>query len=434
MKSGSETIVAPASGSGRSAIAVFRISGDAAEEVVQAVLADAPLPVPRRAAVRTLRDPETKAPIDQALVLWMPGPSSFTGEDVVELHTHGGSAVRTAVLRALLATRSCRLAEPGEFTRRAFLHGRLDLTAAEGLADLIDAETEAQRRQAFRQLEGALSVRVERWRDRLLEASALLVAGLDFSDEGDVADDLDAPAMALMASVEGEIAGLLRSDGRGERLRDGFAVAIAGPPNAGKSTLLNAIAKRDVAIVSPQPGTTRDPIEVRCDLDGLPVLLVDTAGLRDTADVVEQAGISRALDRMRTADLVLWLRPPDGEGPPPSTSTTLVVDTKADLAEGSGTALAVSAVTGAGMDALLGAIREAAEGALGSGDSVITRERHRAALTDAARHLARAREAGAPELVADDLRSALRSLEALLGRVDVEDVLGRVFSSFCIGK
>jgi len=481
-----DTIYAPASGHGRAAVATIRISGPASGEGLARLLRGR-LPEARRASLRRLVHPATGELLDQALVLWMPGPASFTGEDQAELQIHGGLAVRSAVLQALGALPHHRLAEPGEFTRRAFLNGRLDLTEVEGLADLIDAETEAQRRQALRQMSGDLSGRIASWRERLVDALASCEAALDFSDEDDVPDDVAAGALAAGAEVRREIARALAGAGRGERLREGFQVVIAGPPNAGKSTLLNALARRDVAIVSPVAGTTRDIIEVRCDLGGLPVIFVDTAGLRESRDEIEREGIARARARVESADLVLWLVPPatntapfqsslentlhphaevpaegwprsthnrfasfeaslreapqdeDGGCSPASSAARLHVATKADLGPvPPGVDLAVSARTGAGLPDLLSRIEEIAGRAMeAGGDAVLTRERHRDVLTRVVDCLDRATlsgQTGAIELLAEDLRLALRQLGRMTGAVDVEEVLDRIFSSFCIGK
>jgi tRNA modification GTPase len=391
--------------------------------------------------LRRLFDSVSGELLDQALVLWLPGPGTFTGEDQAELHIHGGLAVRAAVIAALSRIPDCRMAEPGEFTRRAFVKGRLDLSAVEGLADLIDAETEAQRRQALRQLEGALASQVQDWRRRLIEASACLEAALDFTDEEDVPAEIAAQALGLMAEVRKEIAAALADAARGERLRDGFTVVIAGPPNSGKSTLLNALARRDVAIVSPIAGTTRDAIEVRCDLGGLPVTFVDTAGLHDTLDPIEHAGIARTEAHIEKADLVLWLRPADASGPEASREPlrSIGVRTKADLANGAPISgeLAISAKTGSGIDGLIDRVRQEAEATLGGGDALITRERHRIALSETADALKRAEAvlgAGQDELAAEDLRLALRALGRITGQVDVEEVLDRIFGQFCIGK
>ncbi|HEX2556309.1 MAG TPA: tRNA uridine-5-carboxymethylaminomethyl(34) synthesis GTPase MnmE [Microvirga sp.] len=434
----SDTIFAAASGFGRAAVTVVRISGPGTGTVLEAIAGGVPAQA-RRMSLRTLRDPGTAEPLDQALVVWMPGPHSFTGEDQAELQIHGGLAVRAAVLRALARLEGCRPAEAGEFTRRAFLNGRMDLSRVEGLADLIDAETEAQRRQALRQLEGRLGDAVEAWREEALQILALLEAALDFSDEGDVPETLEREAAGRIGRLRGAVAGVLEQRG-GERLREGFVVVLAGAPNAGKSTLLNALAQREVAIVSPVAGTTRDAIEVRCDLGGLPVVVVDTAGLRDGTDPVEREGVARARARAAAADLVLWLVAP-GESPPPHRDGTrsLVVRTKADLdAEAGGADLAVSARTGAGMASLLERIATEARLGLGGGDAVITRERHRAAFEAAEAALSRAgailAAAGATELAAEEVRLATRAIGRVTGRVDVEDVLDRLFASFCIGK
>jgi tRNA modification GTPase len=455
----SDTIFALASGFGRAGIAVIRISGPEAAKTVGALLDRrsqqeqqrgardetlGKLPQPRRASLRRRYNPVSGELLDQALVLWLPGPGTFTGEDQVELHIHGGLAVRAAVLGALTRLPGCRAAEPGEFTRRAFVNGRLDLSAVEGLADLIDAETEAQRRQALRQLEGALAHQVQDWRRRLIEASACLEAALDFTDEEDVPAEIADRASVLMDGVRNEIQAALADASRGERLREGFGVVIAGPPNSGKSTLLNALARRDVAIVSPIAGTTRDAIEVRCDLGGLPVTFVDTAGLRETLDPIEHAGIARTQAHMEKADLVLWLEPPDadiGAARPEGGSATIRVRTKADVAHptpgSEPEVIAISAKTGSGLDTLIDRVRTQVEAGLGVGDALITRERHRVALAETAASLERADavlRTGRDELAAEDLRLALRALGRITGQVDVEEVLDRIFGQFCIGK
>ena len=299
-----DTIYALSSGRPPAAIAVVRISGPRAGVALNALIGR--IPDPRKAALARIhgRDGEI---VDQALALWFPGPQSETGEDVAELQLHGGHAVVAAVFAALAQIDGLRPAEAGEFTRRAFENGKLDLTAVEGLADLVMAETEGQRRQAFRQMTGALRDRSENWRTQLIQALALVEARIDFSDEADVPQDLVTPALQIARSLEGDIASVLAEGNRGERLREGFFVAIAGPPNAGKSTLLNRIAKREAAIVSPYAGTTRDVIEVHLDLDGLPVTLLDTAGIRETDDPVEIEGVRRARERAAAADLILWV-------------------------------------------------------------------------------------------------------------------------------
>jgi tRNA modification GTPase len=300
-----DTIFALSSGRPPAAIAVIRISGPHAGAALKALTGK--IPEPRKARFARLRDPQTNEPIDEALALWFPAPASETGEDVAELQLHGGRAVIAATLAALSGIDGLRPAEAGEFTRRAFENGKLDLTAVEGLADLVMAETQGQRRQALRQMQGALRERAESWRERLIRALALTEARIDFSDEADVPADLAAPALALARGLASEIEAVLSDGHRGERLRDGLVVAIAGPPNAGKSTLLNRIARREAAIVSPYAGTTRDVIEVHLDLDGWPVTLLDTAGIRDSDDPVEREGVRRARQRAAAADLVLWV-------------------------------------------------------------------------------------------------------------------------------
>lgn len=434
------TIFAPASGFGRAAVAVIRISGPASASVL--IRLSGSLPAPRRLVLRTLRAPQVQETLDQALVVWMPGPGTFTGEDMAELHLHGGPAVRAAVLGALAALPGCIPAEPGAFTRRAFLNGRLGLTEAEGIADLINAETEAQRRQALRQLDGALGRRVAAWRDRLIDLLAGVEAALDFSDEGDVDDDaLDAALFAKARVIRDAIAAALDDGGRGERLRDGFTVVLAGPPNAGKSTLLNALSRRDAAIVSPVPGTTRDVIEVRCDLGGLPVLLIDTAGLREAGDALEAEGIRRTRARIAQADLVLLLAEAGSISDVTDLSVpmppVLRVQTKADLSEGSRSAEGhvISAMTGEGLDTLLDAIEHHASVSIGGEAALITRQRHREGLTRCRDHLDRlVQGAVLPELAAEDLRLAVRALGEVAGQVGVEEILDRLFSGFCIGK
>jgi tRNA modification GTPase len=442
-----ETLFAPASGFGRAAVAVIRISGPAAGAALVAL--GGTLPPPRRMSLRTLRDPADHAVLDRALVAWFPGPATYTGEDMVELHLHGGVGVRSGVLAALARLPGCRAAGPGAFTRRAVLNGRMDLAEAEAVADLIDAETEGQRRQALRQLDGVLSRQVAAWRAAAIDCLAAAEAALDFSDEGDVDDSgLDAALAERAGALRAAIVAALRDGRRGERLREGFSVVLAGAPNAGKSTLLNALSRREVAIVSESPGTTRDAIEVRLDLGGLPVLLVDTAGLRETAEPVEREGIARSRARIAAADLVLALVPP-GEPVPDLGAVAArvrVVHTKADLRDadprgdasppGPADGLSVSARTGSGLPALLDALQADAEAALGQGDALVTRTRHRVALEACVAHLDRllAGATGLPELAAEDLRLAVRALGEVAGHVGVEDVLDRLFSGFCIGK
>lgn len=443
MPSPSTTIFALSSGRAPSAIAIVRVSGPQAAAAVERLCAR--LPAPRLAHVATLRDLDGSA-IDEAVVLWCPAPRSATGEDVAEFHVHGGRAVIAALFDALGAIDGLRPAEPGEFTRRAFENGKLDLTEAEAVDDLIHADTDRQRRQALRHLKGLLGARAESWRQQIIEASALIEAGIDFSDEGDVAADLVAPALRKVAALRAEIEEVLAASAQSERLRDGLTVAIAGPPNAGKSTLLNRLARREAAIVSPYAGTTRDAIEVHLDLDGYPVTLIDTAGLRDTDDPVEQEGVRRARERARTSDLVLWLVDATAAAAPPQATDdhapVWTVRNKIDLVDGgSGDAgparFAISAASGEGVAALVDALVAHAADFFGSGEmALVSRARHRTLLRETAAALGRAEQAAGQgdELVAEELRIAIHSLGRLTGWVDVEDVLDVIFREFCIGK
>lgn len=424
-----DTIFAPASGAGLAAIAVMRLSGPATPAILHA-LAGAP-PPPRRASLRRLRGPDGET-LDHAMVLWFPAPASYTGEDAAELHLHGGRAVTEAVAAALLAA-GARPAEPGEFTRRAFLNGKLDLLAAEAVADLVEAETEAQRRQALRQLEGALGDLCRGWADRLLTLMAREEALIDFPDE-DLPPALAAEAEAARAALAAELTAHLDDAHRGERLREGLVFAVTGPPNVGKSSLVNALAEREVAIVSPHPGTTRDALETRLILGGVPVTLVDTAGLREAADPIEAEGIRRARAHAAAADLVLALAEAGSDAP--ITPGTLAIATKTDLggAVPPG-ALGISTRTGAGLEALRARLAaEATRLTAAAGPPPLTRARHRAALTAARDALVAAGSAPAPELRAEELRQALRALGRITGAVDAETVLGAIFSRFCIGK
>ncbi|KAF2991886.1 tRNA uridine-5-carboxymethylaminomethyl(34) synthesis GTPase MnmE [Methylocystis sp. MJC1] len=431
-----ETIFALGTGPGRAAIAVIRLSGP----TVQQVLIDftGAVSEPRAVRLTALRDPENGEELDQGLTFFFPGPHSATGEDYAELQLHGGRAVIDAVLSALSRRRGLRMAEPGEFARRGFVNGKLDLSQAEALADLIDAQTEAQRRQALRIAGGALRREVERWRAAMIDALALVEAELDFSDESDVGSfDLARLRLLLEQPLE-EMRAALKDAPASERMREGFLVMILGAPNAGKSTLLNALAQRDLAIVSPTPGTTRDMIEAHLDIEGLPVTFVDTAGLRDAADEIERIGVDRVLERVVTADLVLWLSP-DAQEPNPGLASevdVLRVATKTDLAPAPPVWLGVSAKTGAGVDALLKEIGQFAKDRLGDGSSaLVIRERHRSAVASAMACLESALVSEKDlEFLAEDLRSAGRALGRIVGSVDVEDVLDAVFARFCIGK
>jgi tRNA modification GTPase len=442
-----DTIFALSTGRPPAAIAVVRISGSAVLAVLEKFVGR--VPAPRVATFAQLRS-STGSVIDDAVVLYFPRPHSATGEDVAELHVHGSRAVLAAVFDELGKLDGMRAAEAGEFTRRAFENGKLDLTEAEGLDDLIHADTEAQRRQAVRQFKGLLGQRAEDWRRQIIEASALIEAGIDFSDEGDVPEELTAPAREKIEQLRIEISASLAASARGERLREGLVVAIAGPPNAGKSTLLNRLARREAAIVSPHAGTTRDVIEVHLDLDGYPVLLLDTAGIRDARDPVEEEGVRRARERAADADLVLWLTDPmadeilSGDAGAPHGPVWLVVN-KMDLAEGGaratpgfvGPTFRISAAHGQGLDELTAALGAFASDYFGAGESaLVTRSRQKLLLQAAVAALDRAGKVqpGADEILAEELRIAAHALGRLLGRVDVEDILDKIFKDFCIGK
>lgn len=451
------TIFALSSGSGRAGVAVIRISGPAAGLVLDQMAP--PRPKARRAAFRRIVDPGSHELLDAALVLYFEGPNSETGEDIAELQLHGSPAVVRSVLRVLASLPGCRLAEPGEFARRAFLNGKIDLTAAEGLADLIEAETDAQRRQALAHAGGGFARLCDGWRAKLVEARALAEAAIDFSDEADVSADALAQALLMARALHAEIVHYVARAHVGEMVRDGFRVVIAGPPNVGKSSLLNALARRDAAIVSPEPGTTRDVLEVHLDLAGYAVIVADTAGLREAPGAVEAEGIRRATERMCAADLILWLvdatnpnwQPPSGLAAEPE--RVLVVVNKADLVtKGAGAAglepeqasragaaqqMRVSALTGEGLPTLIDSLSAIVAARLEDSTSVLpTQARHQSALTacnDALERL-QASPGLAPELAAEELRQAADALGRITGRIDAEEVLGLIFGRFCIGK
>jgi len=446
-----DTIFALSSGRPPAAIAVIRVSGPRAGFALEQLIGR--VPAPRWASLARVRNPESAEVIDEGLALWFPAPRSETGEDMAELQVHGGRAVIAAVLAALGKLPGLRPADAGEFTRRAFENGRMDLTAVEGLADLVAAETEAQRRQAFRHLRGLLGERAESWRQRLIEVLALAEAGIDFSDEGDVPKDLLGRALELIGPLAEEIdkAGA----GQGERLREGLRVAIAGPPNAGKSTLFNRLARREAAIVSPFPGTTRDVLEVHLDLGGYPVTVLDTAGIREANDPVEREGVRRANEQAASADLVLWVvDATEGQATPspcrsvgPSGTVTWIVVNKIDLPARDrinesrfntmNQVHFISSATGEGVDELVNALLGFAEGFFTAEPALVTRERQRAHLRETAlslRAAAAAAHEGREEITAEHLRLGARALGKLLGRVDVEDVLDVIFRDFCIGK
>lgn len=442
------TIYAPATAVGQAGVSVFRISGRDAEQVLKKLCPRHDLPEARVATLRKLLHPMTGEVIDHALVLRFPEPHSFTGEDVVELHTHGGRAVAQAVMQALGSLPNFRLAEPGEFTRRAFQNGRMDLTAAEAIADLVHAETEAQRKQALRQMGGALGALYMGWRERLARILAYREASIDFADE-DLPPEIVAKQMDELRGLQAEIGSHLNDNHRGERLRDGVSIAILGPPNAGKSSLLNALARREAAIVSAMAGTTRDVIEVHLDLGGYPVVLADTAGLRESADAIESEGVRRALARASRADLKLIVF--DGAVWPETDETTfhliddssIIVVNKSDLVknrwfivQGVGEPLFVSAQNGEGLPALLAMLTREMEQRFYSASAApsLTRARHREALQECRGHLGRALGAVESELCAEDIRLAMRALGRITGQVGVEDLLDIIFRDFCIGK
>ena len=431
-----DTIFAPATAAGRAAIAVVRLTGPKTASALRALAGD--LPAPRRASVRRLFGPGG-AEIDEGLALWFPGPGSYTGEDAAELHVHGGRAVVEALLEALAAL-GLRLADPGEFTRRAFENGKLDLAQAEGVADLIDAETEAQRRQALAQLDGRLSQVQRRWRDALVEALAMFEAAVDFPDE-EVPEDVAARARPILAGLIDELEAAAADVRRGERVREGYRIALIGAPNAGKSTLLNALAGRDAAIVTAIPGTTRDIIEVPLQLGGYKAIVADTAGLRETVDVVEAEGVRRAAAWAEAADLRVWLV--DGTAPtaparPESlTPSDVILCTKRDLGEGADLpGVPFTARSPNDVAWLEETLAERVVAALaGAEPPAATRLRHQRLLEEAAVRLRSAvAEEEALELAAEDVRLAARALDRITGRIDPEEVLGKIFSSFCIGK
>jgi tRNA modification GTPase len=446
------TIFALSSGRPPAAIAVVRISGSRARVALEQLTGR--VPQPRRATLARVRDPESGDAIDEGLALWFPGPHSETGEDMAELHLHGGRAVIGAVLGVLAKLAGFRHAEAGEFTRRAFENGRLDLTAVEGLADLVAAETEVQRRQAFLHLRGLLGDRAQAWRQRLIEALALVEAGIDFSDEEDVPEQVMTQALDLIGPLADEIEQASR--GHGERLREGLRVAIAGPPNAGKSTLFNRLARREAAIVSPFPGTTRDVLEIHVDAGGYPLTVLDTAGIRDPSDPVELEGVKRARAQAASADLVLWVV--DGTAVErhaiaaqmrsrPSAVWLVVnkldrmrADQRTKIESQFSAELTVhyiSAQAGAGVDELVNSLTGFAQDFFPAEPALVTRERQRGHLEETVRALREAQNAaaaGREEIIAEHLRLAARALGRLLGRVDVEEVLDVIFRDFCIGK
>ncbi len=428
-----ETIFAVASGVGRAALTVLRATGPACRDVLSSLCT---IPLARRASLRSIRD-QNGILLDKAVVVWLPGPGSYTGEDSFELSLHGGAAVLDGVVAALQRL-GARQAAPGEFTRRAVIHGRLDLLEAEAVADLIEAETAAQRDQALRQLGGSLGNIYAGWAMRLLRLLAQQEALIDFPDE-DLPPAVEAALIGEIETLRGEFEAHLKQGERGERLRTGLVFAIAGRPNAGKSTLINALCQRDIAIVSPGAGTTRDVLEARIEIAGVPVTFLDTAGLRETEDVVEAEGVRRARQRIAEASLILMLLPPDGT--PDNTLAAsglplLKIATKIDLANAAPNCdIAISVHTGAGMDDLMASLNSHVRRlAAPTASPVLTRARHRAALANAAEHLTHSLTSTWPEVRGEELRLAVQSLGRITGRVGVEDILDSVFGQFCIGK
>lgn len=422
------TIFAVASGAGNAAIRIMRISGPATSRIVQQLCGT--VPAPRRAALRRLQHQGEL--LDRPLVLWFPAPESYTGEDSAELHLHGGRAVLDAVAAALIDL-AARPAEPGEFTRRAFLNGRMDLLEAEAVADLVAAETSAQRRQALRQMEGALSARYAAWSDQLRQLLAVHEAIIDFPDE-DLPADVAAGLLDQISSVRAEIAAHLQDYRAGEKLRDGVVLAVVGAPNVGKSSLVNALAERDVAIVADTPGTTRDMLETRVVMAGVPVTLVDTAGLRDADDPVEREGVRRARARAAAADLVVRVVEAGSDIPPDRRPGVLCVANKVDLRPCPPGFVGVSARTGAGLAELRTRLDAAVSELVATAGSPPTQARHRAALEESLAALDAAEGAMLPELRAEELRSAVGAIGRITGTVDAEALLDTVFGKFCIGK
>ncbi len=446
--SAGDVIFACATASGQAGVAIIRVSGDAAGALFPILTGKGP-PKARKASLCRLLDPKDNSLLDQALTLWFPAPNSFTGENTAELHVHGGAAVITGVMDALAGIGGFRPAEPGEFTRRAFRNGKLDLAEAEGLGDLIAADTAAARRQALWQLGGGLSALYANWRERLAVRLAFAEASLDFADEP-LPDDLEAANRGAILALRTELEMQLQSNRPNERMRDGLYVALVGPPNVGKSSLLNALAGREAAIVTDIPGTTRDVMEVRLDIGGYPVLIADTAGLRESTDVVEQEGMRRARIAASNADVIITVAEcqnwPTVLVDPAlcsfaKDSPNFVFWNKSDAVQtqpplvDAKHAIWGSAKTGAGLDLLEKAIKQVAMHVFETDPLPgITQARHRAALEDCVAALQRWDYAPAPELAAEDLRLAMRSLGRVVGLVDVEDVLDRIFSAFCIGK
>ncbi|MZR29793.1 tRNA uridine-5-carboxymethylaminomethyl(34) synthesis GTPase MnmE [Sneathiella litorea] len=439
-----ETIFALASGRGRAGVAVVRISGPGAFDALERISAK-PLPKARSATLCQIYRSSDKSVIDQILSITFPGPNSFTGEDVVELHLHGSPAILTAVFEELVLLPAFRPALPGEFTRRAFEHGKMDLTEAEGLGDLVNAETDAQARQALRQMQGELGRLYEGWRSSLVSSLAHLEADIDFPDE-DLPDGVAKAISPKIAHLRREIEEHLADGHRGEKIRDGLNVVILGQPNVGKSSLLNVLARKEAAIVSDEAGTTRDIIEVPMDLAGYPVTIADTAGLRDSGNKIEQEGVRRARDRAKTADIRLFMTTAETPDIPEEfidlveesdfrlINKTDILDQKVEDNPDS-RIFALSVKTGKGIEAFLSALEADVTNRLDlSGAPALTRIRHRQALEECVAALQRFEGAQESELAAEDTRLAVRALGRITGRVDVEDILDVIFGDFCIGK
>ena len=437
-----ETIFAVATGRGKSGLSVIRVSGPDAAKALDFLHVGSLRP--RRASLRRLKTPDGRI-IDEALCLWFPGPDSFTGEDTVEFQCHGALSVVALMMEMLGLVPGFRLARPGEFSRRSLDNGRMDLTEAEGLSDLIDSETEQQRQQAIRQLAGGLSREIDHWRADLIGVLALFEADLDFSDEGDVDTAVLVESESRLSRIRDQMGKVLATGTRGERLREGITIVLAGAPNAGKSTLLNVLAQRDIAIVSSIPGTTRDVVEVRLDLGGYPVTLLDTAGLRESSDSIEQEGVRRMLARAAVADIVVWLRSgdevdlaiPDEIRSIPGLLMSVV--TQIDRYEVDWEGLAISALTGEGMDEFVLTLTELVHDLMGQDGegAVLTRARHREAVAEAVESVDRALavlHSTGTELVVEEVRIAMRAIARVTGHVGVDDILDQLFSQFCIGK
>jgi tRNA modification GTPase len=443
-----DTIFAPATPAGASGVAVFRLSGPHAKAALEAI-SGKPCPAPRMAALRILRDPVSRETIDHALTLYFAAPASFTGEDVVELHTHGGRAVWQAITETLSALPHLRLAEPGEFTRRAFINNKMDLTAAEGIADLIHAETTAQRKQALRMVEGELEQQYEAYRRQLIRSMALVEAYIDFPDE-DIPDSVSQELRDEVNALRTTLTAHLADNRRGERIREGVQAIILGPPNAGKSTLMNYLAKRDVSIVSQTAGTTRDVIEVHLALAGYPLVIADTAGLRESSDEIETEGVRRALARAQNADLKIavfdagQIQIPDATTLAQIDEDTLIVINKTDAVtelklpddwQGRNKIFPLSLHTGTGVDEFLKSLEcNISELFFCETSPIITRTRHRRAIEQCVRHLDAFLAGGPVELMGEELRLAVHAMASVTGRVEVDEILGEIFSSFCIGK